>query len=67
MSPLAAFFGDFSGKKKKRSGHWGWPRSTPTTRGDEIRPPLVAIFVSGEPNKNPANQKKNLASLKNHF
>jgi hypothetical protein len=29
-----ALSGDFPAKKKKRSGHWGWPQSTLTARGE---------------------------------
>jgi hypothetical protein len=45
-------------KKKKKIGHWGWPQSTPTVRGKEIRRPLVAIFVSlaNKKKKDPATQ-----------
>jgi hypothetical protein len=32
--PPTAFSNDFLAKKQKRSGHWGWPQSTPTARGE---------------------------------
>jgi hypothetical protein len=66
-------------KKKKRTDHWGWPRSTPTARGREIRPPPVAIFVSPVKKKkrNPATQtqpkksflmpQKSILMLQNSF
>ena len=38
--PTSGYFSSEQKKKKKRSSHWGWPQSTPTTKGREIRPPL---------------------------
>jgi hypothetical protein len=75
--PVAIFVSGEPKKKKKkkkkkdmsiRGGHdpppvaWGWPQSTLTTRGREIRPPPEGFFLSSEPKK-----KKDSISLKNRF
>jgi hypothetical protein len=54
-------------KKKKKIRPLGVAAIHPYGQGREIRPPLVALFVSGEAKKNPANPKKIPASLQNRF
>jgi hypothetical protein len=53
QTPAAiTFSGNFSDgkkKKKKRSGHWGWPRSTPTARGRDPATLSGHVSLSGEP------------------
>jgi hypothetical protein len=49
--PFAAHLRRLSANKKKKkdkSGHWGWPRSTPTARG---RDPATLSGLFGEPTK----------------
>jgi hypothetical protein len=38
-------------KKKDRSGHWGWPRSTTTAKGRDLATPSGHFCLSDEPKK----------------
>jgi hypothetical protein len=54
-------------RQKKKIRPLGVAAIHPYGQGREIWPPLMALFVFGEPKKNSANPKKIPASLQNRF